>query len=84
MASKGAVCSLNPCPSSKAKRVTVPVFLSIRVRLTTEPLNRLQYVDTTARVGVRYVYVVIAVDAAGNPSAQSNRKIVDRFAPAGR
>jgi hypothetical protein len=32
MASKGAVCSLNPCPWSKAM---VPVFLSMMVLLTT-------------------------------------------------
>jgi hypothetical protein len=28
-ASKGAICSLRPCPPSKAKRVTVPVGLRI-------------------------------------------------------
>ncbi len=37
IASKGAVCSLKPCLWSKAKSVTVPTFLSINVRLTTEP-----------------------------------------------
>lgn len=52
-------------------------------QLTKEPVKALQWADTTTRAGVRYVYVVIAVDAAGNPSAQSNRKTVERDAPAG-
>ena len=36
-ASKGAVCSLNPWPASKAKSVTVPFSFFTRVRLTTDP-----------------------------------------------
>lgn len=52
-------------------------------QLTKEPVTALQWPDTTTRAGVRYVYAVIAVDAAGNPSALSNRKIVERDAPAG-
>jgi hypothetical protein len=47
-------------------------------------VTALQWADTTTRAGVRYVYAVIAVDAAGNPSALSNRKIVERDAPAGK
>lgn len=53
-------------------------------QMTKEPVTALQWADTTTRAGVRYVYAVIAVDAAGNPSAQSNRKIVERDAPAGK
>ena len=52
-------------------------------QLTKEPVTALQWADTTTRAGVRYVYAVVAVDAAGNPSARSNRKIVERDAPAG-
>lgn len=40
--------------------------------LVTEP----KYRDTTARPGVTYVYSVIALDKAGNPSEQSNRQEV--------
>lgn len=53
-------------------------------QLTKEPVTALQWADTTTRTGVRYVYAVIAVDATGNPSALSNRKIVERDAPAGK
>jgi hypothetical protein len=43
--------------------------------ITTEPVQNPAYRDTTARPGVRYVYVVVAVDRATpqNVSAQSNR-----------
>ncbi len=41
---------------------------------TPEPANR--FVDTTARASVEYVYVVVAVDTAGNLSAQSPRVVV--------
>lgn len=53
-------------------------------QLTKEPVTALQWPDATTRAGVRYVYAVIAVDATGNPSALSNRKIVERDAPAGK
>lgn len=43
--------------------------------ITAEPVAATTYRDTTARAGVRYVYVVVAVDRATpqNVSAQSNR-----------
>jgi len=40
--------------------------------LTPKPIASLQYVDNTVRAGVRYVYFVVAVDAAGNRSPRSN------------
>jgi hypothetical protein len=40
--------------------------------LAAEPLKETTYRDTTAAPGVRYVYVVTAVDTAGNRSAPSN------------
>lgn len=36
--SKGTVCSLNPCPSSNAKMVTLPAGIWKILRATTEPL----------------------------------------------
>lgn len=43
--------------------------------LMTEPLKETTYRDTTVRPGVRYIYLVVAVDTATPPnmSAQSNR-----------
>ena len=43
--------------------------------ITPEPVAATTYRDTTARAGMRYVYVVVAVDRASpqNVSAQSNR-----------
>ena len=43
--------------------------------LTPEPITTTRFEDKTARAGVRYVYVVVAVDRATprNTSAQSNR-----------
>jgi hypothetical protein len=41
--------------------------------LTKAPVPETNYVDKTAKPGVRYVYAVVAVDEAGNLSAQSNR-----------
>jgi hypothetical protein len=46
--------------------------------ITKELVTGRQWADTTTRSGVRYFYTVIAVDTAGNPSAQSNRIRVDR------
>lgn len=48
---------------------------------TMQPLNRstateTTYRDTSVRPGASYVYAVIAVDTAGNPSPQSNRELV--------
>jgi predicted small lipoprotein YifL len=40
-------------------------------QLTTAPTSATTYVDTTSRAGVEYMYVVVAVDRAGNLSAQS-------------
>ncbi len=40
-------------------------------QLTKTPVAGTQYVDTTTRQGIEYVYVVVAVDAAGNISPQS-------------
>jgi len=42
------------------------------LELTPKPITSVQYVDTTVRAGVRYVYVVVAVDASGNRSPRSN------------
>jgi hypothetical protein len=41
--------------------------------LTTTPVTTLSYRDESVQAGVRYVYVVVAVDGAGNRSAESNR-----------
>jgi hypothetical protein len=41
--------------------------------LMTTPVTTLSYRDESVRPGVRYVYAVVAVDAAGNRSAESNR-----------
>jgi hypothetical protein len=41
--------------------------------LTTDPAPALRYRDETVKSGVRYVYVVVAVDKSGNRSAESNR-----------
>src|SRR5665811_956970 len=37
IASKGAECSLNPCPESKANKVIVPAGFCFKVLLTTDP-----------------------------------------------
>jgi hypothetical protein len=41
--------------------------------LMTAPVAALSYRDESVRAGVRYVYAVVAVDAAGNRSEESNR-----------
>jgi hypothetical protein len=41
--------------------------------LTKEPLDKTVYVDSDVRAGVTYTYAVVAVDKAGNRSAESNR-----------
>jgi hypothetical protein len=41
--------------------------------VTKEPVTVTSYRDETVRAGTRYVYVVVAVDRAGNTSPQSNR-----------
>jgi fibronectin type 3 domain-containing protein len=41
--------------------------------LMTSPITATVWADRTARAGVRYVYAVVAVDAAGNRSAESTR-----------
>jgi hypothetical protein len=41
--------------------------------LTKAAISETTYRDTTVQAGVTYVYVVVAVDKAGNVSAQSNR-----------
>jgi fibronectin type 3 domain-containing protein len=42
--------------------------------VTKEPVAAATYRDETVRPGVRYVYSVVAVDRAGNRSAESNRQ----------
>jgi hypothetical protein len=41
--------------------------------LMTSPVTTLSYRDGSVRPGVRYVYAVVAVDATGNRSEESNR-----------
>lgn len=41
--------------------------------LITEPIMGTTHTDNTVRPGVRYAYVVVAVDKAGNRSSESNR-----------
>jgi hypothetical protein len=41
--------------------------------LTTEPVKPATYRDDNVKPGVRYSYVVVGVDTAGNRSAPSNR-----------
>lgn len=41
--------------------------------VTSSPVAGLSYRDDTTTAGVRYVYTVVAVDRAGNRSAESNR-----------
>jgi hypothetical protein len=41
--------------------------------LMTTPVTTSSHRDETAQAGVRYVYAVVAVDKAGNRSAESNR-----------
>ena len=41
--------------------------------LTTEPVLATSYRDESVKPGVRYIYAVIAIDKAGNRSAESNR-----------
>ena len=41
--------------------------------ITQEPVAAATYRDETVKPGVRYVYSVVAVDRAGNRSAESNR-----------
>lgn len=43
------------------------------VPLTPEPIQEAAFSDTTVKSGVRYAYVVVAVDKAGNQSARSNQ-----------
>lgn len=42
-------------------------------QLTTTPLTEPRYVDATAQVDTSYVYVIVAVDKAGNRSPESAR-----------
>jgi fibronectin type 3 domain-containing protein len=42
-------------------------------QVTPEPIRETTFNDATAARGVRYAYVVLAVDASGNRSARSNR-----------
>ena len=42
--------------------------------ITQEPVAAATYRDETVQPGVRYVYSVVAVDRAGNRSAESNRQ----------
>jgi hypothetical protein len=42
-------------------------------QLTPDPIRETTFNDATAARGVRYAYVVLAVDASGNRSAQSSR-----------
>jgi hypothetical protein len=41
--------------------------------LVRDPIRETRYADRTARVNVRYVYAIVAVDKAGNRSAPSNK-----------
>lgn len=52
--------------------------------LTPKPITQLQFPDTTARTGQRYVYYVVAVDNAGNRGARSNGVTVDRLTSTGK
>jgi fibronectin type 3 domain-containing protein len=42
-------------------------------RVTPEPITETTFNDTTVAKGVRYAYVVLAVDASKNASARSNQ-----------
>lgn len=42
--------------------------------ITKEPVAAATYRDESVRAGVRYIYSVVAVDRAGNRSAESNRQ----------
>jgi hypothetical protein len=42
-------------------------------QITSAPVRETTWRDTTAQPGVRYAYAVVAVDAAGNVSTESNR-----------
>jgi fibronectin type 3 domain-containing protein len=44
--------------------------------LMTTPMTATSYRDQTVTSGVTYVYAVVALDQAGNPSTQSNRVTV--------
>lgn len=46
---------------------------NILTPLTTDPVTTPSYRDETVKSGVRYTYAVVAVDSAGNRSAESNR-----------
>ena len=46
------------------------------------PTAETTHVDTAITAGVTYVYVVIAMDQAGNPSGQSNRQQITARLPA--
>jgi hypothetical protein len=52
--------------------------------LTPRPITPLQFSDTTARAGRRYVYYVVAVDTAGNRGPRSSGVTVDRFTFTGK
>jgi hypothetical protein len=43
-------------------------------QLVKAPIAETTYVDKTITPGTTYVYVVVALDRAGNPSGQSNRQ----------
>lgn len=52
--------------------------------LTPTPITPLQFADTTARAGQRYVYYVVAVDTAGNRGPRSAGVTVERFTFTGK
>jgi hypothetical protein len=52
-------------------------------QLVKAPIAETTYVDKTITPGTTYVYVVVALDRAGNPSGQSNRQqLTARLPPA--
>lgn len=52
--------------------------------LTPKPIAPLQFTDSTARAGQRYVYYIVAVDAAGNRGPRSAGVTVERFTFTGK
>ena len=51
------------------------------VRITVSPITSLNYTDSTAQPGVKYYYVVTAMDKAGNESPRSNQTSATLFQP---
>jgi hypothetical protein len=52
--------------------------------LTPTPISPLQFRDTTARAGQRYIYYVVAVDSAGNRGPRSIGAPIDRLPSSGK